>query len=143
MKDMQFNTEYLINKLRESDNIKDFLKNNETVVSHDNFAVSLSKLIDLKGKSNAEVFESAQISESTGYQILSGRRLPSRDKVLKLSIAIQLDLFETNKLLRISKRGELYVKDKKDAIVIFSINNSLNITKTNELLFDEDCNILK
>jgi len=136
-------TEYLNEKLLQTNNLKSFLKENKQVIAKDTFAVALGKKIDENELTNSDVFKKANISHSTGYQILNGRRLPSRDKVLQLTVALGLNLEETNKLLRLSKHGELYVKEKRDAVLIFSINNTLNLMEINDILYEEDLKILE
>jgi len=143
MKHNKNSTEYLNQKLLGTGNLSDFFNENKDGITKDTFGVALGKLIDKKEITNGKLFTEANISQSTGYQILSSRRLPSREKVLQLTIGLSLNLQETNKLLRLSKHGELYVKEKRDAIIIYSINNSLSIFHTNELLHEENFKVLE
>jgi predicted transcriptional regulator len=136
-------TEFLNNRILASKDIKNFLNDNEKGLDHKTFGVFLAQLIEDKNVSKTDIFESAQINDTTGYHILNGRRLPSRDKVIKLSVALGLNLDKTNRLLRKAKHGELYVKDKRDAITIYSINNGVSLMKLNELLYDEACDVLE
>lgn len=135
-------TEFLNEKLLRSSDVKEFFKANKDHIQSESFGVALGKLIDQKGMKNSDLFESANISPSTGYHILNGRRFPSRDKVLQLTIGLSLNLYDTNRMLKLSKHGELYVKDMRDAIIIFSINNQLNLIEINEILYEEDLKIL-
>lgn len=136
-------TEFLNNKILSSKNIKSFLNDNHMDLDNKSFGVFLGQLIDERDASKTDIFERAQINDTTGYHILNGRRLPSRDKVIKLSVALALNLEETNRLLRKAKHGELYVKDKRDAITIYAINNGVCLMKLNELLYDEECQVLE
>lgn len=137
------NTEYLNNKLLKSKDIKNFLNSNSDNLDKDDFHILLLRFMDEKGLSKSDFFESAHINDTTGYHILNGRRLPSRDKVIQMAIALSLNLDETNRLLRKAKHGILYVKDMRDAIIIFSINNSYSLMAVNDLLYDEDCKVLE
>lgn len=52
----------------------------------------------------ANLIAAAQIQRNYGYQILDGRRSPSRDKVISLCLALKLDLLETQRALTLTKK---------------------------------------
>ena len=87
----------------------------------------------------AELIRRTNIERSYGYQILKGTRSPGRDKVLLLCICAVLNLHETQRALRCAGEPELYSRSRRDAIIIFALNERLNIADTQELLmqFDE------
>jgi hypothetical protein len=47
---------------------------------------------------------------------------------------MRLDVNETQRLLRIAKKGELYPRVQRDAAIIFCIQNRYSLIDTNELL---------
>lgn len=47
-----------------------------------------------------------------------------------------LNLEETQRALSIAKEGKLYSKDKRDSILIYSINKKQTVLDTNNLLFE-------
>lgn len=80
---------------------------------------------------------------SYAYQILSGIKQPSRDKLIALCLGIGLGLDETQKALTVSEQGPLYSKKKRDAIIIFAINKKVGIDQLNLLLYDYGQTILE
>lgn len=80
------------------------------------------------------------IERSYLYQILKGRRIPSREKVLRLCIGAGLPLEEAQRVLELGKFGVLYPRDRRDAILIFALRSGLDATETDCLLdqFGED-----
>ena len=96
----------------------DHISNVLDQVADYNFAGYLNKLIEDKGVKKSELFNEAMIERSYGYQILKGRRLPARNKVLSLALSLKLSLAETNRLLSLSDNGALYANGKRDAGVI-------------------------
>lgn len=82
----------------------------------------------------ANLIAAAQIQRNYGYQILDGRRSPSRDKVISLCLAPKLDLLETQRALTLTKNGQLYSKSKRDSILIFAIEKKLSVIDANSLL---------
>lgn len=68
------------------------------------------------------------------YHILSGARNPSRKKLLTIARALELNLDETNYLLRYGGFGILYVRDIWDSVIIRAIEKNLTILETNHIL---------
>lgn len=74
------------------------------------------------------------VSRSFAYQILSGTRVPSREIILRVSVAVGLTVDETQRLLKLADRGILYPKIERDAVLIYCLNNSYDLYQTDELL---------
>jgi len=83
----------------------------------------------------ADVIREAGLNETYGYQIFMGQRKPTRNKVLQITFAMHLGLLETNRVLKTAGVNELYVKSKRDAIIIFCLDKAYSLQKTNEELF--------
>lgn len=105
-------------------------KNQKTFVSE------INKILDERKIEKCQLIQEAGIQRNYGYQILSGKRKPGRDKVIAISLALQLNLEETQRMLKIAGEGNLYSKVKRDAIIIFSIERNLKVIEANELLFN-------
>lgn len=84
----------------------------------------------------ASLISLSQIQRNYAYQILDGRRNPSRDKVLAICLALNLDFTKTQHALTLSNNSQLYSKRKRDSILIFALEKHLSVQNTNELLFD-------
>ncbi len=105
----------------------------------DNFAVTLLKLIDLKGISDVECYKKANVSKQTWYKIMNDKDYkPSKNTVISFAIALELSLEETKHLL--STVGFTLSKSSKFDIIIeyFLINGIYNIFTINETLFKFD-----
>lgn len=74
------------------------------------------------------------IERSYLYQILNGRRIPSREKVLRLCIGAGLSPEETQRVLELGKFGILYPRERRDAILLFAIRSGLSAIETDDLL---------
>lgn len=94
----------------------------------------LSMLLETHHISKSELIKKTYLERTYAYQILNGTRLPKKDKVLQIAIALQLDLHETNILLTLSNNQNLYPKIKRDALIIFGLNHHYDIQRINELL---------
>lgn len=105
----------------------------------DNFAVTLLKLIDLKGITDVECYKKANVSKQTWYKIMNEKDYkPSKNTVISFAIALELSLEETKHLL--STVGFTLSKSSKFDIIIeyFLLNEEYNIFTINETLFKFD-----
>lgn len=77
------------------------------------------------------------ISLSHIYQLSSGLRGAGRDNIILISIALGLDLEQTQTLLKLSHNGMLYPKVKRDAIIICCIECGMSVMETEEKLAEK------
>ena len=98
------------------------------------FADYFKSLDKYKARDKKDIIKKSQIEQHSANHILSGVTGLSRDKVLAFCIAAGLDLKETQRGLEVAKEALLYSRDRRDAVIIFSINKSLDVMQTNELL---------
>lgn len=97
-------------------------------------AQALQTLLEQAGLSASEWMAAADVSKSYGYQILRGERVPGRDILLRTALSLQLTLEETQRLLAIGGCGALYPKVRRDAAVIFALNQRMSLLEAEELL---------
>ncbi len=95
----------------------------------------LQYLLVEHGLKRADVIREANLNSTFGYQIFTGQRQASRNKVLQLAFAMHLSLLETNRLLQAAKVNELYCKNRRDAIMIFCLDHGCSLQETNEELY--------
>lgn len=95
----------------------------------------LNQLLEERGLKRAAVVRAAGLNETFGYQIFTGARRASRDNLLKIAFALGLSLREANRLLQAGGVNELYCKNRRDAIIIFSISHGYTLQKTEEELY--------
>ncbi len=95
----------------------------------------LQRLLDEKGLERAAVVREAGINSTFGYQIFTGARNASRNKLLQIAFAMKLNLAETNRLLQAGGVNPLYCKNRRDAIIIFCIDHAQTLQQTDEELY--------
>ena len=127
-------TEELFHELAASRHIEDFLERHEEDIKDIDLQSSLYELTNKRGFTIPMIIEKASISKSLAYQIFNGQRTPNRNVLLRIAIILKLNLSETQRLLRIAKKGELYPRIQRDAAIIFCLQHNYSLIDTNEFL---------
>ena len=129
-------TSHLENELKNSTSLDTFLEKHQDELSDCSLSDQLGKLLRKKGLSKAEVVRECNLNEVYAYQILSGVRRPSRDKLLCLCFTMKATLSETQSLLKESGFAPLYVRSHRDSIIIFAITHGHTLLQLNTDLYD-------
>ncbi len=132
--DRKRDTDELLRILQGTSRLSSALKTIEGEMGAPDFAQELGALMKQRQLTAAELSETALLSRSFIYQLCSGERKPSRDMVLRLALALELSLDDTQRLLRSARRGALYPRVLRDAIVIFALNGRMGVTAADEQL---------
>ena len=102
----------------------------------------LNLLLSQKGIKKADVVRGSLLDRAYVYQIFSGEKTPSRDKLIAIAFGLKLSDDETQKMLKISGNRELYARDKRDALILFALQHKKTIWDTNELLYSHNLTVL-
>lgn len=74
------------------------------------------------------------LEPSYGYQIFNGRRKPTRVILLRFAIIFELTIDETQQLLKIGRKQELYPRIRFDMTIIYGIEHHYSIEEVEDLL---------
>ena len=129
-------TSKIVEELGLCPDFKTFYNENKKYLITDNLSTMLDKLLKEKNLKKSSVIKAAEISEVYAYQIFSGLRVPERNKLLCLGVAMSLNLDEIQTLLKCAGYAPLYVKLPFDSILIYGICNKLSVVEINELLYE-------
>ena len=118
---MAKNTNDLLDQLADNNcSIDDYLEENR------------EDMIVLASKCN--IINKADFNYCYFYDIVNGRKIASRDKVIRLILSMRLTTDDCQEALRISGRSALYPKVQRDALLIYGIENRYTVDETNQLL---------
>lgn len=132
---MEITTGGLIKNLKNAKDIKIFLQENQSSITDPTLREYLEKLLLLKGLKRQDVIKNAELDSNYINQLFSGiKTKPGRNQTLSLAFGFRLNNEETARLLKIAGVGALYPKNKRDAVIIHSLENGQSITQTNETL---------
>lgn len=122
--------------LKNTKNIEQYIKSNEDYLAERDLAGYLEKLLSEKHMKKSELSKRAGLNSSYVYDIFAGRKKPSRNKVLAMCFGFKLNSDESNHLLNYASLSELYPRIKRDSIIIFALDNNIDIDRCNYLLMD-------
>lgn len=126
-------TEELVNNIVSSRKTDSFLE--DYVDADKDLGSFLTRKLDEKGLKKIDVIKAAQLNETFGYQIFSGSRKPSRNYIIALGLAMGLDVHDLRLALCYGDAGDLYAKNRRDAIILFCASHRYSLTRTDEELY--------
>lgn len=126
-------TEELI-KLLESIDIEEFKR--EEAFHNIDFPAYLNEILTQHNLQAKDVIMKLNMERSYAYQILNGRRNPTRNFLIRIAFLCKLSVDDTQKLLSAGNRPILYPRNRFDAAVLYCIQHNLTEDKLNELLKD-------
>lgn len=133
---MEKDTSKIVEELGLFPDFQTFYQENKDYMISGKLSELLQLLLEKKGLKKAQVIRQAEIAEIYGYQIFSGVRLPERKKLLCIAVGMELNIEETQQLLKCAGYSQLYVKLPFDSIILYGLCKKLSIMQINELLYE-------
>jgi transcriptional regulator with XRE-family HTH domain len=130
-------TSELTSELMNAPDIDSYISENCDLFTDDSISGMLNKLYESKDISKAALARKAGMSEVYLHQVFSGRRNPSRDRLLSLCIGMGASMDETQAMLKLAGYAELYPRNRRDAIISFGILHGEELEQINDKLFLE------
>ncbi len=124
-------------ELSDKIDLEKFLQNNSGEFVNNKIHQLLTRKLKEKKIQKAELARRSSMSEVYMFQILSGRRTPSRDRMICLCIGMGCTTEETQELLRQCGYAQLYVRSRRDAIIMYALNNRWEINRLNDMLYEK------
>ena len=131
-------TDDLRQELMDQPSIKAYLSKNRSCFTQLGILDLLESLRERCGLPKAEIARRSGMSEVYLHQVFSGRRNPSRDRLLCLCIGMSTKLEETNLLLKGMGYAPVYPRLKRDAIISHGLLHRTPLAEINDKLFSEN-----
>lgn len=135
-------TDELMNEIKQTNEIEKFIERNDGEFTDKPLHEMLNDIITEKKLKKSEVIKGSGLNRVYAYQILAGKKSPSRDKLIAFCFGLQLNVDEMNSLLKSAGMPVLYARNKRDSIIIFAINSGKTVFVTNHILFENGFEIL-
>lgn len=140
---MKKDTIALQSELRHTENIEQFVKENKSEFDIVSVAEYLSSLLKKYNLEKCDVTKRGGFTGNYLYQIFNGKKNPSRDKLIQIALGFPLTIEETQKLLQLGGYAELYVRDSRDAFLMFGLEKKYSLQELNELLYKNKKKIIE
>jgi hypothetical protein len=103
----------------------------EHLMNDSSFPAYMDTLISLRQLKRQDIFQKADLPQKYGYKLLTGEtHTTDRDKLLRIFIAMGLNLKETQRALTLNGLAPLYAKNKRDVVIIIALNKSISSVDT-------------
>lgn len=129
------NTDELQQELMETPDLERFLQENEQNFKSCDITALINEMFNCKGISRAELAKRSGMSEVYLYQLVTGRRYPSRSRMLCLCVGANATLAETQRILQQCGFATLYPANRRDAIIIYGLLHEQSLFELNDCLF--------
>lgn len=126
-------TEDLLARLLESDTSEAYLEQVDTI----DCALKdyLNELLTARGLNRCQLARKACVTSSQLYRFFDGVGGVGRDNALKVAFALECDLAQTQRLLRLAGLSVLWPKDARDAIIIWCIEHGYTREECDDELY--------
>lgn len=114
-----------------------FLDENRENFNNTSVADSLNQMILKQRISKSALARQSGMSEVYLHQVFSGRRTPSRTRLLCMCFGLQTTVEEAQVLLKQCGYAPLYPKNRRDAILLYGLSHQQTLFQINDTLFDE------
>ncbi len=126
-------TDDLLKQLLAADCPEDYL-DHEQLVSQE-LTAYLEQLRAEQGMSKADVIRESELNSTFVYDMFQGKSKPGRDNAIKLAFGLRCSLKQTQRLLRLSGMAELWPKKRRDAIIIWCIEQGKDLATCDDELW--------
>lgn len=127
-------TRNLEKRLKESKDLNGYLSDNSSKMVLSNAARVLAELISESRFKKSEIIKKSGIAVSYAYEILNGFKVPTRDKIIRFMLALEVEFEDVQDVLKMCSYPMLYIRIKRDSVIIYAITNKLSVIDTNLLL---------
>ena len=134
MKYTEIDNETLLRAIKEATSPELFIEQYGDALHTESLTELLEYLLSQTGMSKAELARRSATSEVYLHQVFSGRRSPSRDRLLCFCLGLRCALTNAQELLRRCGYAMLYVRDRRDALLLFCLLHQKTVFEANELL---------
>lgn len=130
---MQRDTCELVRGLRLADSFDDFQSDREEDFLSETPREYLNRKLFEKRMNISDVCKAAGLTKYC-YKVFSQERTASRNMLLRIAIGMQLNLEETQQLLRVHQMARLDPRVRRDAALIFAVSKGFDLAHVQELL---------
>ena len=131
-------THTLLERLRAGQSITEFFLENQDAIYDFPLNECLREYILQKHTPHAKLIRESGMNRRYFYDILSGKRRPDQNYVLRLLLALHASVSDVQWLLRCARYPLLYVRNRRDAVILYAIEHAISVKECNRMLENLD-----
>ena len=132
---MAKSTDELMKILKSEPDIESYIEGNSEDITNISLTQYIEDLLKEQKLTAAKVARRGQMSDSYFYNISQGvKENPSRDKIIQMCFGFALDAEESRRFMRVARVGELYPRIRRDSIILFCLENRIDILECDKKL---------
>lgn len=133
----------LQSELRHSESVEKFVVENQSELSVMSVSEYLNELLIKYNIEKCDVAKRGGFNGNYPYQIFNGKKNASRDKLIQIALGFPLSIEETQYLLQIGGYLGLYVRNSRDAFIMYALEKQYTLEELNELLYKNKKKIIE
>ncbi len=127
----------LLSELSKSADLTKYLSDNREELFSGEIGSLMENIRQTNKIRKVELARKAGISEFYLYQILKGHRKPSRDMLLAVCLGLGCTEEQTEKMLKLGGYSPLYVRFRRDSVILYGIMHGWDVLKVNDTLYEQ------
>lgn len=131
---MTKDTEKILNQLDGDKTFTEIFKENKESFSYKTVGEYILEEIENRNTTKAKIIKISGINKRFFFDIMSSKKRPSRRYIIRIFLALELDLKDVQWYLKACDYPQLYAREKRDAVIIYCINHSLPVPECNTML---------
>lgn len=131
---MKKDTEKLLNQLDGNKSFTEILNENKDSFSYKSIGEYILDEIQKQNTTKAKIIRQSGINKRFFFHITSDKKRPSRRYIIRIFIALHLELKDVQWYLKACDYPQLYAREKRDAVIIYSINHKISVQECNTML---------
>ena len=100
------------------------------------FSEWLMSMMERCGRSRRETIRASRLNQTFAYQIISGQRRASRDKLIQLAFGMGFELETACELLERGGVSALLPWQRRDVIIACALRRRMSLVECDDLLWD-------
>ena len=127
-------TEKILAQLEGNQSLTEIFEENRKAYTEMTIGDYIEMEIKKAGATKAKIIHDSGINRRFFFDILSGKKLPSRRYIIRIFLALKLPLSDVQWYLKATDYSQLYARDKRDCVIIYCINHRIPVAECNAML---------
>lgn len=99
--------------------------------------ILINKYIVEKNMLHKDIIRALNVERSYGYQLLNGKRTPTRNQIVRIALILKLNFDQVQRLLKTAKKDVLYPRNMTDAKIIYALEHDMDYESACEFIWNE------